>query len=525
MTPTAQSQWTQIRADLNTLARYYRVQANWNDQTYPGNQGGYNVTDQQMRILLDRIKLRGTAFRQSFDRANRYGRGNQSQPISDVYQNISEFERAVIDLRNRFADRNAGNANVEVVLRPAASINSYIVANRTNYDVTNKWTLVRNDLNTLAGYYRLSWDWNNPQYPQYPGDRYGSFDSRFTGTYRLNTSQSDNVTTVIDQAIINAGYDTNQQDRIRRNLERRLLSPETLTLEKRGQQITMSSANAQSVTLNADGVTQTETSPNGRTVNVTVTATNREVTINYEGDRMNDYYVSFMPTNNGQLRVTRRVYLENQNRTVTVTSVYDKTSPTPQWNTATYPNDTGGNTINGFLIPNNTSIVATLDTQLSTRTTRDGDRFSMTVTSPSQYNGAVIEGRVVGQPSGVVSGRANMAITFETIRLGNGQTYRFAGIVDQVREPNGNTVNVNNEGAIRDNSQTTRTVTRAGIGAVIGAIIGAIAGGGQGAAIGAGVGAGAGAGTVILQGRDNLELGAGTQFNITSTAPSNVDSQ
>jgi hypothetical protein len=148
----------------------------------------------------------------------------------------------------------------------------------------------------------------------------------------------------------------------------------------------------------------------------------------------------------------------------------------------------------------------------------------MTITSPSQYYGAVIEGNVDGERSGVVTGRANLALNFDTIRMENGQTYRFAGIIEQVREPNGNTVSVNNEGLLRDGSQTTKTVTRAGIGAVLGAIIGAIADGGSGAAIGAGIGAGAGAGTVILQGRDNLELAPGTQFTITAMAPSRVGS-
>jgi len=53
-------------------------------------------------------------------------------------------------------------------------------------------------------------------------------------------------------------------------------------------------------------------------------------------------------------------------------------------------------------------------------------------------------------------------------------------------------------------------------------VIGAIAGGGQGAAIGAGVGAGAGAGSVLLGGRDNIELGSGSTFNITASSPANT---
>ena len=112
-----------------------------------------------------------------------------------------------------------------------------------------------------------------------------------------------------------------------------------------------------------------------------------------------------------------------------------------------------------------------------------------------------------------------MTLVFDSVRLANGERYQFAGMVDSVRSLNGDTVSVNNEGTIRDRSQTTRTATRAGVGAVIGAIIGAVAGGGEGAAIGAAVGAGAGAGSVLLQGRDNIELAPGSEFMITASAP------
>ncbi len=156
---------------------------------------------------------------------------------------------------------------------------------------------------------------------------------------------------------------------------------------------------------------------------------------------------------------------------------------------------------------------------LSTKTAKDADRFQMTVNSPSQYQGAVIEGRIIGEKSGMVSGRATLSLSFETIRLSNGNSFRFAGIVEQVREPNGENVSVNNEGTVRDGSQTNKTVKRAGIGAVLGAIIGAVVDGVQGAAIGAGIGAGVGAGSVILQGRDNLELPGGSEFTITATGP------
>ncbi len=337
MSQMSQNLWTRIRTDLNTLAGYYQVNARWNDTITPtGGQYGYTVTDTQMRDLLYRLTQRSSAFNQSYNRwSNRYN--NQSGSYNTISQDISDYIQALNNLNRNYNNRNAGN--VDLVLRPSAAINSYIASNRTNNDVTSKWNLVRGDLTTLASYYRVSWNWNNnvPTYPN-TGNQYGNFDSRLTGTYRLNTGMSDNVTTIVYNAMRSANYDDNQEDRARRTLERRLQSPETLSFEKRGQQVTMSSSNAPSVSLTADGSKQTETSPNGRTVTTMVTATNRDLTINYEGDRMNDYYVSFAPASNGQLRVTRRVYLENQNTTVTATSVYDKTSDTPQWNTtATYP--------------------------------------------------------------------------------------------------------------------------------------------------------------------------------------------
>ena len=164
--------------------------------------------------------------------------------------------------------------------------------------------------------------------------------------------------------------------------------------------------------------------------------------------------------------------------------------------------------------------MATLDNALSTRNAHAEDRFTITTLSPSQYEGAVIEGTVSSvNPSGRLSGRADMALNFESIRMRNGRTYQFAGVIENVRTANGETITVDNDGTVEENSQTEKTVQRGAIGAAVGAIIGAITGGGKGAAIGAAIGAGGGAGTVIVQGRDQLDLPRGTELTITSDLP------
>src|SRR4029078_5356456 len=101
----------------------------------------------------------------------------------------------------------------------------------------------------------------------------------------------------------------------------------------------------------------------------------------------------------------------------------------------------------------------------------------------------------------------------------DGRSYSFAGILESVRTPNGDVVRIDNEGAVRDSDQTKTTVTRTAIGTAVGAIIGAIAGGGKGAAIGAVIGAGAGAGSVYVQGRNDVDLTAGTEITVRATGP------
>jgi hypothetical protein len=174
------------------------------------------------------------------------------------------------------------------------------------------------------------------------------------------------------------------------------------------------------------------------------------------------------------------------------------------------------------VVPDGARIVGVLDTDLSTRTAAVGDRFTLRVTDPGEFADATIEGHVSQiERSGRVTGRSVMTLDFDSIRLRDGRSYSFAGLVEGVHTTSGEVVRVDTEGAVRDDSQTTKTETRAAIGTAVGAIIGAIAGGGKGAAIGAILGAGGGAGSVYVQGRNDLDLTRGTEITIRAGAPLN----
>lgn len=522
----AASRWVPLRNDLSTLSRYYRVSWNWNQPvSTPPVTEAYTATDNQLRNLISQIEDRTNTYKShinsSLDRSNI----NNTNTEDSISSYIRKFEDATDRLKERFNSHQSTGADASEVLNRARFIDQFMANNRVDRDATRDWSSLRTDLNTLATYYNVSWNWNQ-QLPGNTGNifpnRDRNFDARITGTYRLNASRSDNVSDVLDRSV--GSYTVDQRDNMRRNLERRLTAPEMIAIEKNNRTVRIASSNSPQVSFEADGIAKTETNDRGRTITTTATADINGITINYQGDRISDFYVTFSPGANGQLNVTRRIYLENRNETVTVASVYDKVDSSAQWSTVNNGTTTGINPIgaNDFYIPNGTRITASLRETVSTKASQVGDRFAMEVTSPSQYRGAVIEGKVAqAANSGRISGRANVSLEFDTITI-SGRSYRFAGIIESVNAANGDTVTVNNEGTVRDSSQTTTTATRAGIGAVLGAIIGAIAGGGQGAAIGAGVGAGAGAGSVLITGRDTIELGPGSTFNITATAPANT---
>jgi hypothetical protein len=240
------------------------------------------------------------------------------------------------------------------------------------------------------------------------------------------------------------------------------------------------------------------------------------------GNRGNDYAVTFEPIDNGQnMRVTRRIQDDTLRQPLTVHSFYRKSSDEALWDIDLTEGRTPSRTDSGsgdIDMPDGTRLVATLDSALSTRNATAEDRFTMTTRSPAQFEGAVIEGTVSSvNASGRLSGRADMALNFESIRLRSGRTYEFAGVIENVRTADGETISVDNEGKVGDGSQTEKTVQVGAIGAALGAIIGAISGGGKGAAIGAAIGAAGGAGTVIAQGRDQLDLPRGTELTITSS--------
>jgi len=478
-------------------------------------------TIQQVRQRLNGLDTDFARFNGSLnaamnDRNNRISRGE------NIDRYVRDFQQASVQFRNRLDANRASSTDVQNLLQRGMDIDRFVQSSRFPNDVQDNWVTVKADLDILANNYNVEWNWvteatpPNSYPPSYPPNGGGNRGNRLTGTYQLDRSRSDNVQAVVRRATRTVPY--RDRETVANGLISRVDPPEMISIDRQGRNVTLASSKGNRITFDADGIAHSERVSSGRNVQMQATLTRDQLIISTVGDRASDFSVTFEPIPGTQtLRVTRRVSSDRITQQLVLTSIYNKTSDQPQWDiytsTGSYiPNDRVPNDRNpgdggrngDYWIPNGTSMTAVLNSDLSTRNSREGDRFTMTVQSPSQYDGAIIEGYITNlSSSGQITGRANMSLNFQQIRMRNGQTYKFAGFIDNIRTPNGETLQVSNEGNVRDaDSQGTKTAERAGIGAAVGAIIGAIAGGGKGAGIGAVIGGGAGAGSVVVQGRD-----------------------
>jgi len=524
----AQRDWDLVRGDLDQLAQVYNLNWQWNIGSVGGSPGGpgygdYNQSDTQIRQLVQRVDSRTATFSRNFRQDLNRGTVRDRYGLDEARRQLSEFESATAQLRTTVNSRQSDSSDVRNVLERAAFLNSYVRDHQLSSQTKNTWDLLRQDLDSLASAFNIASNWSTTPVPG--SGRYGT-NAQLTGTYRINTTQGDDARQVADEAT--RSLPITDRQRVYDSLLRRLDPPQTLAIDRQGSNVTIASTRAPQINFVADDREHVETNQNGRTVRVRASLIGNQLSITRSGDRAQDFTVTFEPVDNGRrLLVTRRLYSDQFSQPVIVKAYYDKTSDVAQLNiyetSPEYRSGTVGATSGDFVIPNGTQLVAVLNTNLSTQTARDNDRFTMTVRSPSQYEGATIEGYVTNvNRAGKISGRSDLTLNFDTIGLRDGRSYRFAGILDSVRTADGQNVRVDNEGAVREgDSQTTRTVQRAAIGTAVGAIIGAIAGGGKGAAIGAVIGAGAGAGSVYVQGRSDLELNTGTEVTIRATGPRN----
>ncbi len=164
LTANAQTFWSYIRTDLNTLARYYSV--NWNSTNSTTTSGTTSsnsttrVSDSTLQALMTRIASKTEVFKLSTTRALNRNTQNNTGDQDRIFGYITDFENGTNQLRQNFNARRTASTDVQDVLSRAVLIDNFVRDNGLNPAAQRDWTSLKADLDTLAGYYNVSSTWN-----------------------------------------------------------------------------------------------------------------------------------------------------------------------------------------------------------------------------------------------------------------------------------------------------------------------------------------------------------------------------
>ncbi|CAN5311697.1 hypothetical protein BH20ACI2_BH20ACI2_07220 [soil metagenome] len=492
-------------------------------------------------------------FQMQSSSADRTSLARATDDIRVLRDNVRRFQ-------DNYDRKRENREDVSAIVDAARRIEGFLQANPQNRRVQDKWMGVRAQINRLGANYGLNNRWDVEERAQnasdYPPAPSNAITIGISGTYELDLARSESV----DDIIADARLGTEQRE----DMKDKLTAPGQIAIDIRGDQVTLATSNAAPVTFTADGRDKTERSPSGKTIKLRATLRGQQLIVSNLGGET-DYTITFTSVSNGRgLKVSRRITTEYLSQTVFAESVYTKTDSVARLgipanadgpdaaaasNSGYDPdggysdNDQPANRRTGqpaggsspypraaitkpgnYVVANGVVLTGVIENEINTGVSQNNDRFRMTVQSPDEYRGAVVEGYISNVTrSGKVTGQATVTLNFVTIALRDGKRYDLAGYVSDAKTVSGKTISVDNESTLKGDNQTTNTAKRGGIGAGIGAVIGAIAGGGKGAAIGAIIGAGGGAGSVVVQGREDVVLQVGSTISLISSSPIQSD--
>lgn len=169
-----------------------------------------------------------------------------------------------------------------------------------------------------------------------------------------------------------------------------------------------------------------------------------------------------------------------------------------------------------IIIPRDTELILELADDISTEQSREGEKFTARIVSPSEIAGATVEGRVskVLKP-GRIKRRSELSLTFDRIILDDNRWSNFGATLTEVLAIKGDNVKkVDLEGTALGQSSLKNDALKVGGATGAGALIGGAVGGPVGVAVGAGIGAAFGVGAVVIERGKHIKLTRNQQLRI-----------
>jgi hypothetical protein len=190
LNPRAKNDWALVRTDLNTLASAYGVSWQWSQLTpmKVDSNRSFRLSESELNLLIEQLENGGDKFRVSLTDAffrRPYDRTRSEGNMNDA---LRGFKKATDQLRIRFDAKQLVSNDVQRLLDQAEPLDNFMRDNPLTDRARSDWSTLRANLIVLANAYNVvpSWINNSPSQTAPQGT------NRLTGTFRLDSSHSDN---------------------------------------------------------------------------------------------------------------------------------------------------------------------------------------------------------------------------------------------------------------------------------------------------------------------------------------------
>ena len=249
LNPRVKNHWASVRTDLNTLATVYAVNWQWNQLTpmKVDANGSFPLSESELHQLVLRIENSGDKFRVSLTDAFFQRPYDRTSVEGNMNNALRGFKKATDQVRINFDARQLISDDVKHLLVQAEPLDKFMRDNPLTEQARSDWSTLRANLSVLAKAYDVAPSWINN-----PSSQTGLKGTNLlTGTFRLNSSRSDNSRDKVRRATQNLR--TNERQEVADQILARLESPEMLMIERRGTTMKIASSLAPQSTFEADG--------------------------------------------------------------------------------------------------------------------------------------------------------------------------------------------------------------------------------------------------------------------------------
>ncbi|MEN3327624.1 MAG: hypothetical protein V7638_2431 [Acidobacteriota bacterium] len=182
--------WTSVRTDLNTLASSYGVSWQWSQLTpmKVDANGSFRLSETELDQLIQRIENGGDTFRVSLTDAFSRRPYDRTRGEGNMNDALRSFKKATDQVRTHFDARELISDDVKHLLDQAERLDNFMRDNLLTDRVKGDWSTLRGNLSVLASAYDVAPSWGTSASLETGSKN----TNRLTGTFRLDSSHSDN---------------------------------------------------------------------------------------------------------------------------------------------------------------------------------------------------------------------------------------------------------------------------------------------------------------------------------------------